>query len=108
MTTDVASRISEHHVLKPGWWVVSVREEAARRDGRTKPYSQMDVASAIGRDRNTIWRWESEGIDYFSWMGLIAVMGLELSFEPKAPPTPSAVGRPRKKARGSTSKVRPH
>ena len=110
MNADVASRIAEQHSSKPGWWVEAARLEAARLDGhlgkrgQVKPYSQMDVAMAIGRDRNTIWRWENEGIDYFSWMGLMAVLGLPLEWAPSSRP-PSAAPPKRKP---STSKGRPH
>lgn len=64
-------------IMRPGSWVAAVRAE-------TKIGSQMELGILIGRDKSAVTRWEgAEGeIDYVSWLGILAALGLPSTWKP--------------------------
>lgn len=74
--------------VRPGWWVAALRAEIGRREKAERPISQMRLAALCCRHVSAVARWEAADgdIDYLSWVGLLALNGLPLDWEPTAPP----------------------
>lgn len=87
MQVAVAIRQTRERDTRPGRWVRAARVEAARRDGRDKTISQMELAVLIGKDKSAVYRWETPDgtIDYLSWVGMLTVLGLPAEWEPGKP-----------------------
>lgn len=95
-STEVAKDRQRERETRPGWWVEAARVEAGKRAGKSRPISQMKLATLAGRHVSAVSRWETEEgeIDYLAWVGLLALLELPIDWEPTpAPPKPI---RPRK------------
>lgn len=85
---EMAKDRERERETRPGAWVEAARAEAGKRAGRERPISQMRLASLACRHVSAVARWEqSDGeIDYLSWVGLLALLGLPLDWEPRPAP----------------------
>jgi hypothetical protein len=76
MSLDVA----RDRETRPGTWVTALLEARA--------INEDDLAFLTRRRVATIYRWKRNGIDYISWVGVLALLGMPLEWRPGEPVPP--------------------